>query len=136
MDDDILILRCTANIAAAYVSNNRLAGSDLPGLIGDVHAALAGTQSAIEPTRIPPNPAVPIRQSIKPDYIVCLEDGRRLKTLKRYLRSQYGMSPDDYRQRWSLPADYPMVAPNYAERRSQLAKASGLGRTTRRGLSA
>jgi len=129
-DDTLLTL--TADIVAAHVSNNSVAVNDLPNLIQNVHGALsaiAGTTSAAEPK---PEPKVSIRASIKPDYIVCLEDGKRLKMLKRHLMTHYNMTPDQYRQKWGLSADYPMVAPNYAEQRRTLAKSIGLGTKRRR----
>jgi predicted transcriptional regulator len=129
-DDTLLTL--TADIVAAHVSNNSVAVNDLPNLIQNVHGALsaiAGTTSAAEPK---PEPKVSIRASIKPDYIVCLEDGKRLKMLKRHLMTHYNMTPDQYRQKWGLSADYPMVAPNYAEQRQALAKSIGLGTKRRR----
>lgn len=129
-DDTLLTL--TADIVAAHVSNNSVAVNDLPNLIQNVHGALtaiAGTTSAAEPK---PEPKVSIRASIKPDYIVCLEDGKRLKMLKRHLMTHYNMTPDQYRQKWGLSGDYPMVAPNYAEQRRKLAKSIGLGTKRRR----
>ena len=114
-----------AKIVSAYVSNNSLPPSELPHLILTVHDALQGSQQA---THSLPEPAVPIKNSIKPDYVICLEDGKKLKMLKRHLRTAYNMSPDQYRQRWGLPSDYPMVAAKYAARRSELAKKIGLGR--------
>ena len=129
-DDTLLTL--TADIVAAHVSNNSVAVNDLPNLIQNVHGALsaiAGTSSAAEPK---PEPKVSIRASIKPDYIVCLEDGKRLKMLKRHLMTHYNLTPDQYRQKWGLSADYPMVAPNYAEQRRTLAKAIGLGTKRKR----
>jgi predicted transcriptional regulator len=126
------LLTLTADIVAAHVSNNSVAVNDLPNLIQNVHGALsaiAGTTSAAEPK---PEPKVSIRASIKPDYIVCLEDGKRLKMLKRHLMTHYNMTPDQYRQKWGLSADYPMVAPNYAEQRRALAKSIGLGTKRRR----
>jgi len=122
------LITLTSDIVAAHVSNNSVAVSDLPVLIGNVYTALAGlnpTQPAPEPL---PEPAVSIRSSIKNDHIVCLEDGKKLKMLKRHLMTRYSMTPDQYRQRWNLPADYPMVAPAYAEKRRELAKKIGLGR--------
>jgi predicted transcriptional regulator len=118
----------TADIVAAHVSNNSVAVSDIPTLIKNVHGALVGlTSPAVEaPTK--QEPAVSIRSSIKPDYVVCLEDGKKLKMLKRHLMTHYKMTPDQYRAKWALPADYPMVAPNYAETRRMLAKKIGLGR--------
>ncbi len=122
-----MLITLTADIVAAHVSNNSVAVSDLPLLIQNVHTALSslGTVSAAPEVR--PEPAVSIRASIKPDYIVCLEDGKKLKMLKRHLMTHYQMTPEDYRAKWNLPADYPMVAPNYAEQRRTLAKKIGLG---------
>lgn len=127
------ILSLSADIVAAYVGQNTVAAASLPDLIRSVHDTLAN----LGETQAPPpaekqKPAVPISRSIANDYIVCLEDGKRLKMLKRYLRSRYDMSPDDYRRKWGLPADYPMVAPAYAARRSDFAKQIGLGRGVRR----
>src|SRR6478752_3031849 len=123
------LLSLTAEIVAAFASHNTVATSDLPGLIGTVYAALraAGTVEAEKPVE-GPVPAVPIKKSVTPDFIVCLEDGKKLKMLKRHLATSYDMTPAAYRQRWGLPADYPMVAPAYAAQRSALAKSSGLGR--------
>lgn len=122
------LISLTAEIVAAHVTNNRVEPSDMPRLIGSVFDALANA-GAVKPVAEPaPVPAVSIRASVKPDHLVCLEDGRKLKMLKRYLATNYGMTPDDYRARWNLPADYPMVAPAYAEKRRELAKAIGLGR--------
>lgn len=126
-DGNEMLITLTADIVAAHVSNNSVAVSDLPVLIGNVHNALAGLSGAQAPVAAP-EPAVPIRNSIKRDYIVCLEDGKKLKMLKRHLMTHYGMTPDDYRAKWGLAADYPMVAPAYAEQRRDLAKAIGLGR--------
>ncbi|GAB4471718.1 MucR family transcriptional regulator [Erythrobacter tepidarius] len=122
------LITLTSDIVAAHVSNNDVAVSELPGLITSVYAALAslGETPVVEEPK--PQPAVAVRNSVKPDYIVCLEDGKKLKMLKRYLRTNYNMSPEEYRARWGLPADYPMVAPNYAEKRRDLAKKIGLGR--------
>lgn len=127
------LITLTSDIVAAHVSNNDVAVADLPGLITNVYAALAnlGETPVVEEAK--PQPAVAVRNSVKPDYIVCLEDGKKLKMLKRYLRSRYDMSPEDYRRRWGLPPDYPMVAPAYAARRSDFAKQIGLGRGVRRG---
>ncbi len=123
------VLDQTTRIVAAYLTNNPLAASELPAVLQIVHAALARLGQAAQPEApAQPTPAVPIRKSVTPDYLVCLEDGRKLKMLKRHLRTTYDMTPEDYRARWHLPADYPMVAPNYAERRSQFAKEIGLGR--------
>lgn len=123
-----MLITLTADIVAAHVSNNSVAVSDLPVLIGNVHQALAGLSSGKVAPQAVPEPAVPIRLSVKKDYIVCLDDGKKLKMLKRHLMTHYGMTPDDYRAKWGLPADYPMVAPAYAEQRRVLAKAIGLGR--------
>ncbi len=120
------VLAWTSEIVAAYVANNTVAQDDLAGLIKNVHATLASIGSNIENPALP-EPAVSIKKSITPDYIVCLEDGKKLKMLKRHLNTAYGMSPEDYRQRWGLAPDYPMVAPNYAKHRSSLAKKIGLG---------
>jgi len=123
------LITLTADIVAAHVSNNSVAVSDVAMLIVNVHAALnklSSQNETVEEER--PEPAVSIRSSVKPDYIVCLEDGKKLKMLKRHLMTHYNMTPDEYRARWNLPADYPMVAPNYAETRRALAKKIGLGR--------
>jgi predicted transcriptional regulator len=117
----------TARIVSAHVSNNSVAASDMPGLIEQVYGALKGLGTPVEPVIARPEPAVPIRKSVTPDYIVCLEDGKKLKMLKRHLATAYNMTPEQYRERWGLPADYPMVAPRYAQQRSSLAKAIGLG---------
>jgi predicted transcriptional regulator len=124
------ILKLASEIVAAYVSNNPVPVGELPSMIKSVHATL-GSLSGQAPseTATSQKPAIPIKRSIMPDYIVCLEDGKKLKMLKRYLRSRYRLSPEDYRTKWGLPADYPMVAPNYAARRSEFAKKIGLGRT-------
>jgi predicted transcriptional regulator len=123
----------TADIVAAHVSNNSVAVNDLPTLIANVHGALAGLGTPPVPVAVKQEPAVSVRASIKPDYIVCLEDGKKLKMLKRHLMTHYGMTPDDYRAKWGLASDYPMVAPNYAEQRRTLAKAIGLGTKRKRG---
>src|SRR3954468_101272 len=129
-EDDLL--RMTADVVAAYVSNNTLATAQLADVIHAVYNSLRGREGQVaEPPAEPLKPAVPIRKSITPDYLVCLEDGKKLKMLKRHLRSTYGMTPDEYRAKWKLPADYPMVAPDYAARRSQFAREIGLGRTRR-----
>jgi predicted transcriptional regulator len=126
-DSDLLML--TAEIVAAHVGHNRVAVSELPELISKVHQALIGLgESPAAPEAAEQKPAVSIRSSVKPDYIVCLEDGKKLTMLKRYLQTNFGMTPQQYRAKWNLPADYPMVAPNYAEKRRTLAKAIGLGR--------
>ena len=116
----------TTTIVAAHVSKNAMAASDLPRLIATVHETLA--KLGPEEPAPKPKPAVSIKQSVKPEYIVCLDDGKKFKMLKRHLRGTYNMTPDDYRKRWGLPSDYPMVAPNYAATRSKLAKKIGLGR--------
>jgi predicted transcriptional regulator len=127
-----LLLEETTSIVAAYLGNNHVATSEIPTLIRTIHESLARLgQSAESEAAAKPTPAVPIRKSVTPDYIVCLEDGKKLKMLKRHLRSTYGMTPKEYRAKWGLPADYPMVAPSYAARRSQFAKEIGLGRTRR-----
>ena len=122
------LITLTADIVAAHVSNNSVAVSDLPNLISNVHGALAALGGPVAPAETKQEPAVSVRASIKPDYIVCLEDGKKLKMLKRHLMTHYGMTPDDYRAKWGLPKDYPMVAPNYAEQRRTLAVKIGLGR--------
>ena len=123
----------TANIVSAYVSNNAVAASDIAGLISQVHAALLRvTTGQGETSSEPLKPAVPIKRSITPEHIVCLEDGKKFKSLKRHLRTQYNMTPEQYREKWGLAAEYPMVAPNYAAARSQLAKQMGLGQQRRR----
>lgn len=117
-----------ASVVSAYVGANTVPSSELPGLIRSVHATL---RDLAEPKPVgaaaPAEPAVPVKRSITPDHLICLEDGKKFKSLKRHLRTRYGMSPDEYRAKWSLPADYPMVAPNYAKERSTLAKRMGLG---------
>jgi len=123
----------TANIVSAYVSNNTVPSGEIANLISQVHSALlrvSGGQPA--PPSEPLKPAVPVKRSITSDFLVCLEDGKKFKSLKRHLRTQYGMTPEQYREKWSLPPDYPMVAPNYAAARSQLAKQMGLGQQRRR----
>src|SRR3954466_4864810 len=123
----------TANIVSAYVSNNPTPAADIPALIGQVHAALLrGSTGRADAPLEPARPAVSVKKSVTADYLVCLEDGKRFKSLKRHLRSQYNMTPEQYREKWSLPPDYPMVAPNYAVARSQLAKKMGLGQQRRR----
>lgn len=129
---DETLVTLTADIVAAHVSNNSVSVSDLPTLIANVHGALAGLgHAAVEP-EVKQEPAVSIRASVKPDYIVCLEDGKKLKMLKRHLMTHYQMTPEQYRAKWNLPADYPMVAPNYAEQRRSLAKKIGLGTKRRK----
>jgi predicted transcriptional regulator len=123
------LVELSASVVSAYVSHNALSATDVPKLIGQVHQALMSLGQAA-PVELAPElkPAVPVKKSITPDYLVCLEDGKKFKSLKRHLRTEYDMSPDEYRQRWGLPPDYPMVAPNYSEARSALAKSIGLGR--------
>ncbi|KUM25582.1 MucR family transcriptional regulator [Mesorhizobium loti] len=122
-------MELTADVVSAYVSNNPVPVGDLPALIGQVHAALKGTIGNVS-AKISEalKPAVSIRKSVTPDYIVCLDDGKKFKSLKRHLSTHYGLTPDEYRAKWGLSADYPMVAPNYAAARSALAKTMGLGR--------
>ena len=132
-DANELLITLTADIVAAHVSNNSVSVGDVSNLIANVHGALAGLSVATEPTPEPLQPAVSIRSSVKPDYIVCLEDGKKLKMLKRHLKTAYNMTPEQYRERWGLPAEYPMVAPNYANSRSKLAKNMGLGQRKPRG---
>jgi predicted transcriptional regulator len=119
------LLELTTEIVAAHVANNTVAASDMPQLIQDIYRTLSGLGSSAPTAR--PQPAVPPKKSVFPDYIVCLEDGKKLKMLKRHLKTSYNMTPEQYRERWDLPADYPMVAPNYAKHRSHLAKTIGLG---------
>ena len=126
------LITLTADIVSAHVSNNSVAVNDLPTLIANVHGALTGLGTREEAPAPKQEPAVSIRSSIKPDYVVCLEDGKKLKMLKRHLMTHYNMTPDQYRQKWGLNADYPMVAPNYAEQRRTLAKKIGLGTKRRR----
>lgn len=125
-------LAFTAEIVSSHVANNTVAVSDLPTLISNVYSALAKLGGVVEPEKVQQEPAVSIRSSVKPDFIVCLESGKKLKMLKRHLMTHYNMTPDEYRAKWGLPADYPMVAPNYALQRQELAKKIGLGtkRTT------
>lgn len=124
-----MLITLTSDIVAAHVSNNSVAVSDLPVLIQNVHAALSTLNAPVAPPEEKQEPAVSIRSSIKPDYIVCLEDGKKLKMLKRHLMTHYQMTPEDYRAKWGLATDYPMVAPNYAEQRRTLAKKIGLGKS-------
>ena len=133
MDDKSEVIEMTADIVAAYVSANSVSATELPALIRSVHKALTGVSDAAAAVEAPPKePAVPIRKSITPEFLICLEDGRKFKSLKRHLRSKYDLSPEDYRAKWGLPKDYPMVAPNYARARSDLAKRMGLGQGGRR----
>ena len=126
------ILELTSEIVAAHVSNNTVAVNDLPNLIEQVFKTLSAVSNATEAAADRPTPAVSVRKSVTPDYIVCLEDGKKLKMLKRHLKTSYNMTPDEYRERWGLPADYPMVAPNYSKQRSKLAKSIGLGTQKRK----
>lgn len=131
-------IELAADIVSAYVSNNSVPSADLPNLISDVHNALMRVSNGVVPEipNEPQKPAISVKKSVTPDYIICLEDGKRFKSLKRHLRTQYNISPDQYREKWGLPPDYPMVAPNYAEARSRLAKEMGLGQQRRRGRAA
>ncbi|HVZ70473.1 MAG TPA: MucR family transcriptional regulator [Rhizomicrobium sp.] len=128
------LLKLATDIISAYVSNNPVPAADLPNMIRSVHATLGGLTGDGAGDGIPGGhkPAVPVKKSITPDYIICLEDGKKLKMLKRYLRSNYDLTPEEYRAKWGLPADYPMVAPNYAAKRSEFAKKIGLGRSPAR----
>ena len=133
MEDKSELLEMTADIVSAYVSNNTLPADGVPGLIASIHAALSTvTTGAPEPVAEVKDPAVPVRKSITPDFLICLEDGRKFKSLKRHLRTKYNMSPEEYRAKWGLAKDYPMVAPNYAKARSDLAKSMGLGQGGRK----
>jgi predicted transcriptional regulator len=126
-------IELTAEIVSAYVSNNTVPAGEIPSLINQVHAALSRVSGkSVEGPAEPLKPAVSVKKSITPEYIVCLEDGKKFKSLKRHLRTQYNMTPEQYREKWGLSADYPMVAPNYAAARSQLAKQMGLGQQRRR----
>jgi predicted transcriptional regulator len=126
-------IQLTAEIVSAYVSNNTVPSSDIPALINQVHAALTRVSGGAGEAPVESlKPAISVKKSITPEYIVCLEDGKKFKSLKRHLRTQYNMTPEQYREKWNLPADYPMVAPNYAAARSQLAKQMGLGQQRRR----
>ena len=127
-DADNVLITLTADIVAAHVSNNNVAVSDLPLLIGNVHGALSGLGQAEQMEVAKLVPAVSVRSSVKPDFIICLEDGKKLKMLKRHLMTHFQMTPEQYRAKWNLPADYPMVAPNYAQQRRALAHQIGLGR--------
>ncbi|WP_024816249.1 MucR family transcriptional regulator [Methylopila sp. 73B] len=131
MSDDAIsdsYIELAAEIVSAYVSNNSVAPADLPALINEIHGALARISTGVsEPIAEALKPAVPVKKSVTSDFIICLEDGKKFKSLKRHLRTQYDMSPEEYREKWGLPSDYPMVAPNYAAARSELAKKMGLG---------
>jgi predicted transcriptional regulator len=133
---DTNFIELAAEIVSAYVSNNSVPAAELPSLISEIHAALTrvvtGTPVVVEVPVEPQKPAVPVKKSITNDYIICLEDGKKFKSLKRHLRTQYNLSPEQYRERWGLGTDYPMVAPNYAAARSRLAKEMGLGQQRKR----
>lgn len=134
MENQRDLVRLAAEIVAAYVSANPTQAQDLPALIRSVHSALTEVSGAVVvASEASPEPAVAIKKSVTADYIVCLEDGKKFKSLKRHLRTRYGMTPDEYRSKWGLPHDYPMVAPNYAKERSNLAKRMGLGQTRKGG---
>ena len=122
------LLSLTADIVAAHVANNTVSAGELPAMIGNIYNALSGLGSTVEPKASEPQPAVSVRASVKPDFLICLEDGKKLKMLKRHLMTHYQMTPADYRAKWKLPADYPMVAPNYSAQRRTLAHQIGLGR--------
>jgi len=123
------LIELSTEIVSAYVSHNNVNASDLPKLIAEIHGALRSLQSNEAPVIVEElKPAVPVRKSVAPDFIICLEDGKKFKSLKRHLRTHYNLSPEEYREKWGLPADYPMVAPNYSATRSKLAKDNGLGR--------
>ena len=126
------LLKQASDIVAAYVSNNSVAAADIPAMIKTVHNTLLGLAGKAPEAVTEQKPAVSIKKSVTPDYVICLEDGKKLKMLKRYLRARYGMTPDEYRAKWGLPADYPMVAPNYAAKRSEFAKQIGLGQSSPR----
>ena len=128
---DPKFIELTASIVSAYLRNHSVPASDIPALIGQVHLALSRVSSGADVSAEPLKPAVPVKKSITPEYLVCLEDGKKFKSLKRHLRTQYNMTPEQYRDKWDLPADYPMVAPNYAAARSHLAKQMGLGQQRR-----
>ena len=130
---DSNFIELTAGIVSAFVSNNSVAAGDIPALINQVHSALLRVSSGAKDVPAEPlKPAVSVKKSITPDYIICLEDGKKFKSLKRHLRTQYNVTPEQYREKWGLPPDYPMVAPNYAAARSKLAKDMGLGQQRRR----
>ena len=133
MEDNAQLLEMTADIVSAYVGNNNVQVTEVPGLISSIHAALSQISTGV--VEVEPEikePAVSIRKSITPDFLICLEDGRKFKSLKRHLRTKYNISPEEYRAKWGLPKDYPMVAPNYAKARSDLAKQMGLGQGGRK----
>ncbi len=133
MDDKIGVIEMTTDIVSAYVGANTVSAADLPTLIQSVHQALSGVTTGVAEVVAPAKePAVSVKKSITPEYLICLEDGRKFKSLKRHLRTKYNMSPEEYRAKWSLPKDYPMVAPSYAQARSNLAKQMGLGQGGRK----
>lgn len=125
---EVDLVELSADIVCAYVSNNALSPAELPKFIGDIHWALKGLRTDAPAQQEVRKPAISVRKSITPDYLICLEDGKKFKSLKRHLRTHYNLSPEEYREKWGLPMDYPMVAPNYSQTRSKLAKANGLGR--------
>jgi predicted transcriptional regulator len=125
------VLRMVTDVISSYLKKNPVPSGDLPNVISSIYGALIAPHAPVEAPEQRPEPAVPVRRSVTPDYIICLEDGKKLKMLKRHLATAYGMTPDDYRQRWGLPPEYPMVAPNYAAQRSTLAKQIGLGSRAR-----
>ena len=128
MEDKLDLLGMTTEIVSAYVGNNTVTSAELPALIQSIHRALSGVTQPLEALDLTPKePAVPVKRSITPDFLICLEDGRKFKSLKRHLRTKYNLSPEDYRAKWGLPKEYPMVAPNSARARSDLAKQMGLG---------
>ncbi|MDH3239684.1 MAG: MucR family transcriptional regulator [Alphaproteobacteria bacterium] len=126
-DNPNIFLQLTAEVVSSHVSNNKVSTEDLPTLIREIYSTLSTVETPSD-LRAKPEPAIAIKKSVQPDYIVCLEDGKKLKMLKRHLMSAYGMTPEQYRERWNLPSDYPIVAPNYAKQRSKLAKKIGLGK--------
>lgn len=129
LQNNIDVVSLASDILVAYVSNNSVPRSELPALIADVHAAIERLRAgAVQAPQVAPTPAVPVKKSVTPDQIVCLEDGKAFKSLKRHLSTHHGMTPEEYREKWNLPRDYPMVAPSYAEARSALARSMGLGR--------
>jgi predicted transcriptional regulator len=129
---DPKFIELTANIVSAYLRNHSVPAGDIAGLISQIHSALSRVSSGADLNAEPLKPAIPVKKSITPEYLVCLEDGKKFKSLKRHLRTQYNMTPEQYREKWDLPADYPMVAPNYAQARSALAKQMGLGQQRRK----
>ena len=133
LENNEMLMELTAEVVAAYVSNNSIGVADLPSLISDVYGALGRTHTAPATPQVEkPKPAIAVKKSVTDDYIICLEDGKKFKSLKRHLMTHYSLSPEEYREKWDLPADYPMVAPNYAAARSRLAKQMGLGHKRRR----